>query len=135
MINIITVVCKTSKYRYLILEIKIKEIVDRDTDAWNNKDTEKLLSIFQPDMVWPWPRIFDSPDPVDCVFEVGRFDYQRWKKISNEFFKSHILVHNKKISQKIVIWDQKDGVFAVVDVDTLEKYKDSKRFSMERTCM
>jgi len=25
------------------LEIKIKEIVDRDTDAWNNKDTEKLL--------------------------------------------------------------------------------------------
>ena len=43
MINIITVVCKTSKYRYLILEIKIKEIVDRDTDAWNNKDTEKLL--------------------------------------------------------------------------------------------
>jgi len=67
------------------LEIKIKEIVDRDTDAWNNKDTEKLLSIFQPDMVWPWPRIFDSPDPVDCVFEVGRFDYQRWKKYPMSF--------------------------------------------------
>ena len=103
MINIITVVCKTSKYRYLILEIKIKEIVDRDTDAWNNKDTEKLLSIFQPDMVWPWPRTFDPNDRVDWIFEVGRFDYQRWKKISNEFFKSHILVHNKKISKKIVI--------------------------------
>ena len=99
MINIITVVCKTSKYRYLILEIKIKEIVDRDTDAWNNKDTEKLLSIFQPDMVWPWPRTFDSHDPVDWIFEVEGLIIKDIKKISNEFFKSHILVHNKKITQ------------------------------------
>jgi len=28
------------------LEIQIKEIVGRETDPWNNKDTEKLLSIF-----------------------------------------------------------------------------------------
>jgi hypothetical protein len=35
------------------LEVKIKEIVDRETEAWDNKDTEKLLSIFHPDMVWP----------------------------------------------------------------------------------
>jgi hypothetical protein len=33
------------------LEIKIKEIVERETDAWNNKVTEKLLSIFHLDMV------------------------------------------------------------------------------------
>jgi hypothetical protein len=79
------------------LEIQIKEIVDRETYAWNNKDTEKLLSIFHPDMVWPWPRTFDSHDPVDWVFEVGRFDYQRWKKIYKEFFKSHILVHHSAL--------------------------------------
>jgi len=72
-------------------------------------------------MVWPWPRTFDSHDPVDWAFEVGMFDYQRWKKIYKEFFKSHILVHNKRIIQKIVISDQKDGAFAVVDVDTLWK--------------
>ena len=135
MINIITVVCKTSKYRYLILEIKIKEIVDRDTDVWNNKDTEKLLSIFQPDMVWPWPRTFDSHDPVDWIFEVEGLIIKDIKKISNEFLKSHILVHNKKITQKIVISDQKDGAFAVVDVDVLWKNIKTQRFSMERTCM
>jgi ketosteroid isomerase-like protein len=99
----------------------IKEIVDRETDAWNNKDTQKLLSIFHPDMVWPWPRTADSHDPVDWIFEVGRFDYQRWKGLYEEFFKSHVLIHNKRITQKIVISDQKDGAFAVVDVDTLWK--------------
>ena len=109
------------------IEIKIKEIVDRETDAWSNKDTEKLLSIFHPDMVWPWPRTVDSHDPVDWVLEIGRFDYQRWKKIYEEFFESHILVHNKRITQKIVISDQKDGAFAVVDVDTLGKIQRLKK--------
>ena len=103
------------------LQENIKEIIDRETEAWNNKDVQKLLSIFHPDMVWPWPRTFDSRDPVDWVFEVGRFDYQRWKGIYEEFFKSHVLIHNKRIIQKIVISDQNDGAFAVVDVNTLWK--------------
>lgn len=34
-------------------EYKIKEIIDTETDAWNNKDVNKLLTIFHPDMVWP----------------------------------------------------------------------------------
>ena len=117
------------------LQKNIKEIVDRETEAWNNKDTQKLLNIFHPDMVWPWPRTADSHDPVDWIFEVGRFDYQRWKELYEEFFKSHILVHNKRKTQKIVISDQKDGAFAVVDVDTLWKNKKTQRFFMERTCM
>jgi hypothetical protein len=37
-------------------EAEIKEIVDRETQAWNQQDLAKLMSIFHPDMVWPWPR-------------------------------------------------------------------------------
>ena len=38
------------------IEIKIKEIVDRETLAWDTQDVELLLTIFHPDMVWPWPK-------------------------------------------------------------------------------
>jgi ketosteroid isomerase-like protein len=34
---------------------EVREIVDRETRAWNTKDAELLLSVFHPDMVWPWP--------------------------------------------------------------------------------
>jgi ketosteroid isomerase-like protein len=37
-------------------EAEIKEIVDRETQAWDQQDLDKLMSIFHPDMVWPWPR-------------------------------------------------------------------------------
>ena len=87
---------------FVNLQENIKEIIDRETEAWNNKDVQKLLSIFHPDMIWPWPRTFDSHDPVDWIFEVGRFDYQRWKGIYEEFFKSHFLIHNKGSFKKLL---------------------------------
>lgn len=33
----------------------------RETDAQNNKDVDELLTIFHPDMVWPWP---NTPNPM-----------------------------------------------------------------------
>ena len=61
------------------VEDRIREMVDRETEAWNAKDAEALVSIFHPDMVWPWPPDGDAHDPVDWVFPLGRFDRERWK--------------------------------------------------------
>ncbi len=39
---------------------EIKEIVDRETRAWDTQDADLLLSVFHPvfhpDIVWPWPK-------------------------------------------------------------------------------
>ncbi len=42
----------------------IQEIVDRETRAWKDQDAETLVSIFHPDMVWPWPPDEHTHDPV-----------------------------------------------------------------------
>ncbi len=107
-------------------ESKIKEIVDRETDAWNNKDVDKLLTIFHPDMVWPWPNTSKSHDPTTWVFGMGKFNYQRWRQTYVELFNSHILVHNIRKIQKIVVSSEGDGAFAVVDVDTLWENNNTK---------
>jgi hypothetical protein len=87
------------------------------------------MSIFHPDMVWPWPRTPQSHDPIDWIFEVGRFNYERWRKGWAEHFASHRLVHNIRKIRKIVISKGGDVVFAVVDVDTLwRRISDGKDF-------
>ena len=57
--------------------------------------------------------------PNGLVFEVGRFNYERWRKGWQELFDSHRLVHNIRTTQKIIISPEGDGAFAVVYVDTL----------------
>jgi ketosteroid isomerase-like protein len=78
-----------------------------------------LLTIFHADMVWPWPRTPQSHDPIDWIFELGRYDYERWKSGWQELFNTYRLVHNKREIKKIEISNQGDGAFAVVDIDTL----------------
>ena len=45
---------------------EIKEIVDRETRAWDTRDVDLLLTVFHPDMVWPWPKtplsLADDPE-------------------------------------------------------------------------
>ena len=48
---------------------QIQEIVDRETRAWDTQDAELLLSVFHPDMVWPWPKSPSSHDPMERVLE------------------------------------------------------------------
>lgn len=104
----------------------IKEVIDRETQAWNEQDVDMLLSIFHPDMVWPWPPDNKAHDPLNWIFELGRFEYNRWKKSFQELFETHHLVHNIRKTQKIEITKEMDGAFAVVDIDTLWNNKITK---------
>ncbi len=101
------------------IESQIREIVNRETKAWDTQDVDLLMSILHPDMVWPWPRTPQSHDPMDWVMEIGRYDYDRWRKGWQYLFDTHTLIHNKREIKKIVISKEGDGAFAVVDIDTL----------------
>ena len=98
---------------------EIEDMVNRETLAWNTQDVELLISIFHPDMVWPWPRTAQSHDPMDWVMEIGRYDYDRWRKGWQDLFDTHTLIHNKREIKKIVISKEGDGAFGVVDIETL----------------
>jgi ketosteroid isomerase-like protein len=106
-------------------EIEIKNIVDKETKAWNTKDVNLLLSIFHPDMVWVWPKDNKSHNPTDWITTLGKFDYNRWKIFYSEFFNKYNLIYNKRNIVKIEISKEGDGAFAIVDIDTL--WKDSNK--------
>jgi ketosteroid isomerase-like protein len=116
-------------------EREIEELVHRETRAWDSKDVDLLLTIFHPDMVWPWPPDPRSHDPELWVMEQGRFDRERWRRGWQELFQTHELVHNRREIVKIVVSREKDGAFAVVDVDTLWRDASGKDFHWKgRAC-
>lgn len=100
---------------------EVEEIVNRETRAFDTKNIELFLSIVHPDMVWPWPPNASAHDPIEWVLPWGRFDNRRWCEYFQKFFEKYDLVHNNRIIEKIVISKERDGAFAVVDVDTLWK--------------
>ena len=102
---------------------ELKEIVNRETSAWNTQDIHLLLSIFHPDMVWVWPLNNHAHNPIDWEAPQGKFDYKRWYQIYSDMFSSFTLEHNKRAIIKIVTTAEQDGGFAVVDIDTLWKNK------------
>ena len=108
-------------------ELEIFEIVNRETVAWDNQDINLLITLFHPDMVWPWPKTSHSHDPIDWELVLGKFDRERWIKGWTELFNNFRLVHNKREIKKIVISAEKDGAFAVVDIDTLWIDKDNNQ--------
>jgi len=104
---------------------EIQAMVDRETRAWDSKDADALVSLFHPDMVWPWPKDAHSHDPIDWVCPMGRFHPVRWRNSWQTLFDTHILVHNRRITLKITVTDEADGAFAVVDVDTLWRRRET----------
>jgi hypothetical protein len=98
---------------------EIEEIVDRETRAWDTGDVDLLLTVFHPDMAWPWPRTVKSHDPMDWVLEWGRYDPERWGRGWRELFDTHELVRNEREIRKIEVSEEGDGAFAVVDIDTV----------------
>jgi ketosteroid isomerase-like protein len=96
----------------------IREVVDRETRAWDTQDVDLLLSIFHPDMVWVWPRDERAHDPADWVTRLGRFDRERWGSLYRSLFDEHELVHNRRKVVKVEVSAEGDGGFAVVDIDT-----------------
>ncbi len=101
------------------VEREIIDMINRETRAWDTQDTELLISVFHPDMVWPWPRTAQSHDPIDWVIEWGKYDYKRWKRLWQDLFDNYRLVHNHRTIQRIAVSREGDGGFAVVDIDTL----------------
>jgi ketosteroid isomerase-like protein len=108
-------------------ELEIVEIVNRETIAWDTQDVSLLISLFHPDMVWPWPKTPQSHDPIEWEMVLGKFDRERWSKSWSELFDHFRLVHNKREIIKIVISVENDGAFAVVDIDTLWIDKDNNQ--------
>lgn len=100
-------------------EAEIKEIVDRETRAWDTQDVGLLLSIFHEDMVWPWPPTARDHDPISWQMPLGKFDRARWTAAYERMFASHHLVRNVRAIRRIEVSRQLDAAFAVVDVDTL----------------
>lgn len=97
----------------------IRELVNRETRAWDTRDAALLVSCFHPDMVWPWPPAANAHDPMDWVLVWGRYNRERWQRGWQELFDAHTLVHNRRQIRRIVVSTEGDGGFAVVDIDTL----------------
>ncbi len=49
---------------------QIEEIVNRETRAWDTQDVDLLMTVFHPDMVWPWPRTPHSHDPLEEIKKI-----------------------------------------------------------------
>jgi len=100
-------------------EREIMAMVDAETAAWNHRDADALVALFHPDAVWPWPPSADAHDPMEWVMPYGRFNRERWRSSWQRLFDTHDLVHNVRQTLRVVVSDEGDGAFAVVDVDTL----------------
>lgn len=103
----------------------IRRMVDHETLGWDTKDPEPFLSMIHPDMAWPFAPNADAHDPVDWVFMMGRFDEAQWRKDYQALFDAHDLVHNRRTTVKIEVAPTEDAAFAVVDIDTLWRHKDT----------
>lgn len=117
-------------------EDDVRQIVNRETEAWNQKNADLLISVFHKEMVWPWPPTQNHHDPIDWVLVQGKFDANRWTRNWQNLFDTHDLVRNIRTIQKIVVSKEQDGAFAVVDIDTLWKNRSSGEeiHWMGRTC-
>ena len=72
-----------------IIKEQIQEMINRETRAWNEKDAEILVSIFHPDMVWPWPKNVNAHNPVNWIFPFCRYNRKRWNYNWQGFFNTH----------------------------------------------
>jgi len=109
---------------------QIRALVDLETKGWDTKDPDLFLSIIHPDMVWAWPPTCRDHDPVRWEFVLGRFDRSRWRRSWQDLFDHHDLVHNRRHTVKIEVSAQGDAAFAVVDIDTLWRHKETKEDSL-----
>ncbi len=109
------------------VEDEIREMVEKETAAWDARDAGALVDLFHPDMVWPWPPDASSHDPATWVSPLGRYDRTRWKAGWEELFRTHELVHNRRRIVRVLVSEQGDAGFAVVDVDTLWRHRETGR--------
>ena len=115
---------------------QIQSLIDLETKGWDTLNPDLFLSIIHPDMAWPWPPDDITFDPLNWEFILGRFDYERWRKSWQDIFDTHHLIHNVRKTLKIQVSPQQDAAFAVVDIDTLWRHKETGKDShwKGRTC-
>lgn len=101
----------------------ILEMLEAESLAVSRGDTNALLKLFHPDMVWVWPPNRDAHDPADWESPLGRFEAPRWAAAINAFFEAHQLVHNRRKTQRTLLTEQQDGGFSVEDIDVLWQHK------------
>ena len=87
-------------------ELQIRDMVERETRAWNERDADALVDLFHPDMVWPWPPDELSHDPITWIFPQGRFDRQRWRAGWQHLFDTYELVHNRRTIARIAVSEE-----------------------------
>ena len=46
---------------------EIKEIVERESRAFETADAKLMLTIYHPDMVWAWPPHAKAHDPMEWL--------------------------------------------------------------------
>ena len=109
------------------VEDEIRALADRETSAWDRLDADSLVDLFHPDTVWPWPPDSSAHNPESWVMPLGRFNRSRWKVAWESLFSEYELVHNKRRTVRIQVSKEQDGAFAVVDVDTLWRHKNTGR--------
>ena len=110
------------------MENQNKEIefqVNKETKAWNEKDVNSLLELFHEDMVWPWPKNEKCHDPIEWELIQGRYNHARWKKGWEELFNNNELIKNERTIKKIEMSEEKDGAYAVVDIETIWRNKET----------
>jgi len=59
-------------------------------------DAAALVSLFHPDMVWPWPAHSRAHDPVGEMMVLGRVDRERWMASWQAIFDTCDLVHDDR---------------------------------------
>ena len=65
--------CNLENNKMTKTESEITEIVNRETRAWDTQDVDLLISIFHPDMVWPWSKTSKSHDPCDWEYAINLY--------------------------------------------------------------
>jgi len=108
---------------------EIQALVDLETKGWNTKNPDLFLGIIHPDMAWPWPPAADAHDPAKWEFVLGRFDRERWRRSWQGLFDPHDLMHNRRDTVKIEVSREQDTAFAVVDIDTLWRHRETGEIS------
>jgi ketosteroid isomerase-like protein len=96
---------------------EIEEIIAREIRAWETKDIGLLMTVYHPDMVWPWAPNTSAHDPMEWVMGVGRFDHDRWSAIFQRILDTQQVLSSKREIRKIAISTEGDGAFAVMDVE------------------
>jgi ketosteroid isomerase-like protein len=60
---------------------------------------------------------FETKDAQRRIEEI--VNCERWRKVWQDLFDTHTLIHNRRGTRKIEVSSEDDGAFAVVDIDTL----------------